>query len=278
MTPTPEKNIHVGNFTAQSGVVYQFSEITGWLDVRGADTKTAFPKLTTVGGALYASGADTRTAFPKLTTVGSWLNASGADTKTAFPKLTTVGGALYASGADTRTAFPKLTTVGGGLYANVADTRSAFSKLKHQNNREALIAALAKQKLVYQDGILAKLVAKKGAVSRVIIVGQNKISYVVERDGKTAHGATLAEARADLLVKLGKRDTTPYRAWTLKTEASLQEMIVAYRTITGACGQGVSQFLAGRSLPAKFTVARAIDETRGQYGAEQFAEFFNGKK
>ena len=79
------------------------------LDARNADTKTAFPKLTTVGGYLDARGADTKTAFPKLTTVGGYLYASGADTKTAFPKLTTVGGYLDASGADTKTAFPKLT-------------------------------------------------------------------------------------------------------------------------------------------------------------------------
>ena len=36
------------------------------------------------------------------------------------------------------------------------------------------------------------------------------------------------------------------------------------RARTGACGQGVSNFLASRSLPPKLTVERVIAETRGE--------------
>ena len=56
-----QKNIHQGDLVAKAGVVYDYEEIGGGLDARGADTKTAFPKLTTVGGYLYARGADTKT-------------------------------------------------------------------------------------------------------------------------------------------------------------------------------------------------------------------------
>ena len=91
-TTNTKKLIHEGDLVAQPGVTYDYQEITGTLDASGADTRTAFPKLATIGGGLYASGADTRTAFPKLTTVGGYLDARGADTRTAFPKLTTVGG------------------------------------------------------------------------------------------------------------------------------------------------------------------------------------------
>ncbi len=66
--PKGNTAIHKGDLTAQPGVVYQCVEVTGYLDASGADTKAAFPKLTTVGGGLYASGADTKAAFPKLTT------------------------------------------------------------------------------------------------------------------------------------------------------------------------------------------------------------------
>jgi hypothetical protein len=73
----PEKNVFTGDITAKPGVVYEYTEVTGSVDARGADTKTAFPKLTTVGGSVYASGADTKTAFPKLTTVGRLRRRQG---------------------------------------------------------------------------------------------------------------------------------------------------------------------------------------------------------
>jgi len=107
----------------------EVEEIGGDLDVHGADTLTAFPKLTTIGGWLYAYGTDTKTAFPKLTTIGGWLDVKGADTKTAFPKLTAIGRGLSVRSADTKTAFPKLTTIGGGLYVSGADTKTAFPNL-----------------------------------------------------------------------------------------------------------------------------------------------------
>lgn len=155
------------------------------------------------------------------------------------------------------------------------DCKFNVSTPANESVRAALTESLAKNGLAINDGILARIVASKRGVKRVRIVGQTRISYIVERDGQTAHGATLEEARTDLLAKLGKRDTTPYKAWTRATEASLQDMIVAYRVITGACGAGVSHFLARRSLPAKFTVNRAIAETSGQYGADTFANFFD---
>ena len=227
------QKIHTGDIIAVAGAIYDFTEITGHLDASGADTKTAFPKLTSVGG---------------------YLDASGADTKTAFPKLTSVGGSLYASGADTKTAFPKL---------------------KSQGDESALRDALKLVGLCKVDGILAHVVNKRGGVSRVIIVGQTKQSHIVEREGKTAHGTTLAEARADLLLKLGKRDTSRFKSWTTETEVKLEEIIAAYRAITGACGQGCAHFLAGKSYPPKVTVGFIISETSGQYGNQTFRDFFN---
>jgi len=258
-----------GDLFAKPGVVYQFEQITGYLDASGADT-TAFPKLTTVGGSLYARGADTTTAFPKLTTVGGSIYARGADTTTAFPKLTTVGGFIDASGADTTTAFPKLTKKGAG------DSAKAIC-------RDALVAAIAVHGLALEDGILSRVIGSRGGVKRVRIVGQAKISYIVQRDGHTAHGATLDEARADLLLKMGvlamfAANTTPYLDWTTETKASLQEMIVAYRTITGACQQGVSHFLTSKNYKGKLSVQFVIDETQGSYGHDAFKAFFTNRK
>ena len=215
--------IFKGDFTAEAGVVYDFEEITG---------------------SLYARGADTKTAFPKLTTVGGYLDASGADTKTAFPKLEKQG-------------------EGNELAASIC--------------RAALTAAMALNGFLYEDGILTQLISSRGNVSRVVIVGQPKVSYIVRRDGHTAHGKTLAEARADLLMKVGSRDTTPFKSWTLETSVSLEEMIVAYRTITGACGTGVSHFLSSKNYKGKLSVAFVIKETEGKYGHEAFRNFFTLK-
>ena len=205
-------NIHKGSLVAAAGVIYEFTEITDSLDARGADTKTAFPKLTTIGGSLYARGADTKTAFPKL---------------------------------------------------------------KSQGDEDALNAALKLVGLCKIDGILAHVVNKRGGVTRVIIVGQTKQSYIVGRDGETAHGTTLAEARADLLFKIGKRDTSQFKGWTTETEVKLEEIIAAYRAITGACGQGCARFLADKNYPPKVTVGFIISETVGQYGHSIFRNFFN---
>ena len=166
------------------------------------------------------------------------------------------------SGSDTKTAFPNLKTQNTG----------AESALKIC--RAALTAALALHGLFISDGILAEPVSNRGNVARVKIVGQQKISYIVRQGEHTAHGKTLAEARADLLVKIGDRDTTPYKSWNPKTEVSLEEMIVAYRTITGACGAGVSHFLSSKNYKGKLSVAFVIKETEGRYGHEAFKGFF----
>src|SRR3990167_2827788 len=217
-----ENEVYEGDLAVNPGEVYQFIKVTGSIDARGADTKTAFPKLTSVGGYIDASGADTKTAFPKLTSVGGYIDASGADTKTAFPKLTSVGGSIYASGADTKTAFPKLTSVGGYIYASGADTKTAFPKLTSVGGyiyasgadtktafpcakindagaaarcRAMLLSAFSAACFSFADGVLARIVFRRGPVSRVVICGKTEVSYLVTDGEAWSHGKTLAEAR-----------------------------------------------------------------------------------
>ena len=66
------KNRFEGNLVVEPGKIYDYDEISGTIDAQGTDTKTAFPKLTSVGGSIDARGADTKAAFPKLTSVGSY--------------------------------------------------------------------------------------------------------------------------------------------------------------------------------------------------------------
>jgi len=250
-------------------------------------------KLTTIGESAYFQGwtgsADNLTIIGESADFQGWTGSAD--------KLTTIGGGAYFRGwtgsADNLTTIggyayfrgwtgsaDKLTTIGGSAdfqgWTGSADkiklNAGQIAKTICSDSQKAAFAALG---LVLVDGILSKVISKRGSVMRVVIIGKAKQLYIVERDGKTAHGATLAEARADLLVKIGNRDTTPYRTWTTKTKVSLEDMIVAYRTITGACGQGCSHFLADKNYPAKVSVELIIGETVGKYGHESFKAFFN---
>ena len=248
---------HKGDLQAAPGVVYEYESVGGYLYARGADTTTAFPKLTSVGDSLYASGADTTTAFPKLTSVGGYLYARGADTTTAFPKLTSVGGSLYASGDWAH------------VKAEDPDAARICRELRH--------ASFAASGYSFADGVLARIVSSRGRVSRVVRCGQTRVSYLVTDGERFAHGDTLAAARDSLTYKTEGRDTTAFKGWTPDRVVTKAEGIRAYRAITGACEAGVRAWLEQRSVPENVTVKEIVRLTAGAYGADAFAAFFGGK-
>jgi hypothetical protein len=229
-----------------------------------------------VGGAIDASGADTKAAFPQLTSVGGSIYASGADTKAAFPQLTSVGGYIYASGADTKAAFPQLTSVGGAIYAGGADTPNANTNdsTAGVKCRALLMSSFAAAGFSFADGVLARIVSQRGPVSRVIICGKTEVSYLVTDGEYFSHGNTLAEARDGLIYKIGSRDTSEFKAWTLTDTVTKREAIRAYRMITGACEGGVRSWMEARQTPEEITVKEIIERTRGAYGNDVFEEFF----
>ena len=194
-----EKKVHLGDFVAQPGVQYDFDEISGYIDARGADTKTAFPKLKTQNDATAA--------------------------------------------------------------AKCAD---------------AIFKANLKLGYFYVDGIMARLIKRRGHVAKVIVCGKTEVSYVVDDgNGKYSHGATLDEARDGLIYKLSSRDTSKFKGWKRDTVVSIGDLIGAYRAITGACEGGTRGFCERQGkLPEKLTIASAIEMTKGQYGADVFAKFF----
>jgi len=183
-----------------------------------------------------------------------------------------------ARGADTKTAFPKLTTVGGSV-----DARGELSHVKTNDPtaadtcRRNIFETNLKIGYYSVDGILAILINRRGRVARVIIAGKTSMSYVVDDgNGNYSHGETLAKAREGLLYKLSSRDTTIFKSWKKTTTVSLAEMIKAYRAITGACEQGTRNFCERLGkLPQKLTINEAIELTQGQYGNQEFVEFFD---
>ena len=209
------------------------------------------------------------------TSVSGNLDARGADTRCAFPRLTSVGGSVDASGANTRCAFPRLTSVGGSVNASGGDWRRVeIGNPTHC--LKMLMESFAKSGYSFADNILAKIVSVKGCVSRVILVGKTKISYLVTDGVVWSHGETLKVARDGLIYKISSRDTTEFKNWKHDTVVTLSQAIKSYRAITGACEQGVKIWMENKKIPESMTISQAIALTRGAYGADAFAAFFKG--
>ena len=120
------------------------------------------------------------------------------------------------------------------------------------------------------DSILARLVSKRGAVRKVIIVGRKEVSYLVTDDkGNHAHGATLKEARESLVYK----NVAQFDGKVPK-KATGKEWVGIYRAVTGACASGVRHFVEqqGRSLDDTYTLAEITTLTKGRFGHEQFVK------
>jgi len=269
-----KKKIHVGNLRAESGVAYDFTEISGNL-VIPEGIEATFANLKTVGGDVTVYGSAKLDA-PALKTVGGYVHVSGS-AKLDAPALKTVGGYVHVSGSAKLDA-PALKTVGGYVHvsgsANIPKDVKSNDPKAREAAQKALDSDLARDGLTLDDGILAHVVRRRGPVTVIRRIGKTTNEYVVTDGTHKAHGGTLAEARADLRVKQGARDTSAFKAWKLKTEVTKEDMIVAYRAITGACGAGVRAFLEGKSIPAKITVAKTIELTKGQYGSGEFQKFF----
>jgi formylmethanofuran dehydrogenase subunit C len=279
-------------YVSGSAKLEALTTVGGNVYVSGS-AKLEAPALTTVGGNVDVSGS-AKLEAPALTTVGGYVDVSGS---AKLEALTTVGGNVYVSGS-AKLEAPALTTVGGNVYVSGSAKLEALTtvggyvdvygsaKLDAPNLKEkdtpearakalaALDSALKERGMVLADGILAHVINERGNVSTIRRIGSDKREFLV-RDGEySAHGATLAEAMADLKYKRTDRDTSQFKAWKPETEVTLDDAILAYRSITGACAAGVRGFCEGRELPERLTVRRAIDETRGQYGSDEFKRFF----
>ena len=247
---------HEGNLVISKDTEVDFEEITGSLRVE-EDVKFVAKKLKRVGGYLSIYSNVT---LPKLETVGGYLYIYSNVTLDA-PKLETVGGNLH---INSNVTLPKL--------VNKNDPRA---KAKCQT---ALALSLKKKGLIKIDGILSWPISKKKVaqliVFKVRIVGQFKVSFVVQRGDQFSHGKTVKEATESLRHKLSDRDTSRFKKWTLATKVKAEDAIQAYRAITGACEFAVKNFCESINVPEKITIQEVVELTKGKYGSEQFAAFF----
>lgn len=140
-----------------------------------------------------------------------------------------------------------------------------------------------KQEGVYMiaDGILSKILSKKGNVFKVYICTKytdgftTTPTYIVQVGDFFAHGETVKEARESLIYKISNRDTSVYDNLTIDNILTKEEAIKMYRVITGACEYGVKNYV--ESLPNvkdKYSIKEIIELTNGQYGNDVVRRFF----
>lgn len=269
---TKTKKIYEGNLYYEKGVIYDYEEITGNISSYGGTIETgAFPKLVSNGGNIYSGGGNIESgAFPALTSNGGDISSNGGTIETgAFPALTSNGGHIFSGGTIETGAFPK------NIVKN--DEKNTAKELSWNN----LFFTFLKLGFVFCDKMLVELLDKKTikntTIYNVKMIGKNKRLIIVQKGSQFSHGKTLKEAKESLKYKIGNRDTSAYRSWKLDDIKTQAELIQSYRVITGACEFGTRCFCENNPLPRKCSVKKAIELTTGQYGSEEFKDFFTKK-
>ena len=221
----------------------------GWLDLRGTGI-TSLPDNLTVGCSLDLSGTGI-TALPDNLTVGGSLDLRGTGI-TALPDNLTVGGSLDLRGTGiTVTERKKARVLKNGDYVP--------------------------GRYIFADDMLTHIKGEKRVGNFTFCIGKIKGKNIVTDGEYYAHCKTLRDGIADIAFKkAADRGADQYRDINLDTVLSVQEMITMYRVITGACRAGAEGFVASlKDIKDRYTVAEAIALTKGQYGADHFAAFFD---
>ncbi|MFT3995741.1 MAG: hypothetical protein QM660_15635, partial [Dysgonomonas sp.] len=172
------------------------------------------------------------------------------------------------------TSLPDNLTVGGSLYlegTQITDT----SKV---NRNAPTVYTWRNKKYIKADGIFSEVVSNKGNVYRTKQIGKDKIGYLVtDGNGKWSHGATLKEAKDDLIYKISNRNKSDYENLSLDSVITFEEAVEMYRVITGACSFGTRDFVQHRleEKKEKYTISEILKITKSEYGSSTFASFFN---
>jgi hypothetical protein len=293
--------LYLGSLTDAKGLKLPQS-IGGYLDLRSLTDAKGLKLPQSIGGYLYlrsltdakglklpqsiGGGLDLRSLTDakglKLPqSIGGYLDLRSLTDAKGLKLPQSIGGYLYLGSLTDAKGLKLPQSIGGYLYlGSLTDAPKIKTNDPEARNaakdrcRSMLLSSFAAAGFSFADGILARIVSQRGPVSRVIVCGKTEISYVVTNGEAFSHGKTLAEARDGLLYKIGSRDTSQFKAWTLDREVTKGEAIQAYRIITGACEAGVRDWLTKREAPEKITVQGIIDITKGAYGAETFKQFF----
>ena len=270
---------HIGNLEITKSNQDDFkdlTEVSGDLYVYGQASLQA-DALTTIGGGLYVHSPASLQA-DALTTIGGNLYVYGQASLQA-DALTTIGGDLYVNSQASLQA-DALTTIGGDLYVNSPASLNAPKLDRNKKiTRKQLARHFEKKGFVFADGILQKKISKKQVGSLTIYktkkLASDESGYVVFDGENYSHGKTIKQAKDDLIFKLTSRDTSEFKKWKVTDKKPIKDLVMAYRSITGACEFGVKQFVSQNVKKTKYSVKEVIELTKGQYGSDKFKGFFN---
>ena len=129
---------------------------------------------------------------------------------------------------------------------------------------------------IYCDGILTWYSRKKAFSNYTVYVGYFGNYVVVDGDKNCAHGNSIRQCIADIAFKKSARDSSEYKGIDMDEQYPLMECIVMYRSITGACSGGVEMFMQKqKEIKDTYSVNEIIGITDGNYGHDQFVQFFD---
>lgn len=168
--------------------------------------------------------------------------------------------------------------IGGDLYlGSVTSLPDGF--VQKRINQQELKNSLSwcDGRFVNVDGIMTEIISTRGKVSTVKIVGKKELSFLVtDGKGKFDHGKSIKEAKSDLVFKISTRNKEDFKHLKLDSVVTFEKGIEAYRVITGACSSGTKHFVETflKDVKKKYTISEIIKATKGQYGSNEFAKFF----
>jgi len=131
------------------------------------------------------------------------------------------------------------------------------------------------REVIEVDGIKSAILNKKNNVYKIWNLSDDKTSYLIEKDGIYSHGETIKKAKESWIYKNSTRDTSQYENMDINTKLDFSEIVKMYRAITGACEGGCKYFVEQNNVKIKkYTIKEIIELTKGQYGNNEFKEFF----
>ena len=134
---------------------------------------------------------------------------------------------------------------------------------------------------IVADGIRVKYLSHRQVGGAVLYKGEtfDKRDIFVARAGeKFAHGDTPEQAVSDLRFKIADRDTSRFKNLAIDKRYPVEDLIEAYRVITGACETGVKMFCEKIKLNEEYTIKEVLKLTKDQYGHSEFGNFFGVKQ
>ena len=229
------------------------------------------PKVMVVGHGLYLYETSI-TELPKGLIVGYWFNLVGINLKD-YSNLHKVCSKFiidkkkYNEIKDSLANHSKRTRGWGEVFVTFEPNYNGAYLFENENG-----------KYIEADSIFTKIVEQKGNVYHIQKVGNKEITYLVtDGEGHWSHGDTLEEAKDDLIFKITDGDESDYEGLTMDSELSFKDAIICYRVITGACSFGTRDFIEnrlGENKKDSYTIKEIINLTEGEYGNEDFREFF----